>query len=180
MSWIDSCASLSASRGGRCPVIAAGFDEIAFVAPLRLGEHAVIDSKVTRSWGTSLEARMRTRLTAPLSCCSRAMQVMVRVLAEDPLSSARRVACTALVTYVSADRRQLPFVAPGACGLPAQQQVVLVTIDTRACAAESNEECAQWLDAGLRRRHRLEGGENNRVLLETDPLHTYPPRPPQK
>jgi hypothetical protein len=56
MSWIDSCASLSASRGGRCPVVAAGFDEIAFVAPLRLGEHAVIDSKVTRSWGTSLEA----------------------------------------------------------------------------------------------------------------------------
>ena len=55
MSWIDSCASLSASRGGRCAVVAAGFDEIAFVAPLRLGEHAVIHSKVTRSWGTSLE-----------------------------------------------------------------------------------------------------------------------------
>lgn len=55
MSWIDSCASLAASRGGRCAVVAAGFDEIAFVAPLRLGEHAVIDSKVTRSWGTSLE-----------------------------------------------------------------------------------------------------------------------------
>jgi hypothetical protein len=39
---------------------------------------------------------------------------MVSVLAEDPLSSARRVACTALVTYVSVDRRQLPFVQPGA------------------------------------------------------------------
>ena len=60
MSWIDSCASLSASRGGRCAVVAAGFDEIAFVAPLRLGEHAVIDSKVTRSWGTSLEVILRT------------------------------------------------------------------------------------------------------------------------
>jgi acyl-CoA hydrolase len=59
MSWIDSCASLSASRGGCCPVVAAGFDEIAFVAPLRLGEHAIIDSKVTRSWGTSLEVHNR-------------------------------------------------------------------------------------------------------------------------
>jgi acyl-CoA hydrolase len=38
---------------------------------------------------------------------------MVRVLAEDPLSSARRLACTALVTYVSVDRRQLPFAIPG-------------------------------------------------------------------
>jgi hypothetical protein len=38
---------------------------------------------------------------------------MVSVLAEDPLSSARRVACTALVTYVSTDRRQLPFMTPG-------------------------------------------------------------------
>jgi acyl-CoA hydrolase len=57
MSWIDSCASLSASRGSRRAVVAAGFDEIAFVAPLRLGEHAVIDSKVTRSWGTSLEVK---------------------------------------------------------------------------------------------------------------------------
>jgi len=70
MSWIDSCASLSASRGGRCAVVAAGFDEIAFVAPLRLGEHAVIDSKVTRSWGTSLEVRVTRRLTASTDCWS--------------------------------------------------------------------------------------------------------------
>jgi acyl-CoA hydrolase len=114
MSWIDSCASLSASRGGRCAVVAAGFDEIAFVAPLRLGEHAVIESKVTRSWGTSLEVNMRAHLAATCLMLRHGFQVMVSVLAEDPLSSARRVACTALVTYVSADRRQLPFTMPGA------------------------------------------------------------------
>ena len=49
-----------------------------------------------------------------------------------------------------------------------------------ACGAESDEECGQWLEADLRRRRRLEGGENNRMLLETDPLHTYPLRPPHK
>ena len=56
----------------------------------------------------------------------------------------------------------------------------VVTTDTSACGAESDEECGQWLEAGLRRRRRLEGGENNRMLLETDPLHTYPLRPPHK
>jgi acyl-CoA hydrolase len=77
MSWIDSCASLSASRGGRCAVVAAGFDEIAFVAPLRLGEHAVIDSKVTRSWGTSLEVRACAPYVL-LPCDDVIMVIMVR------------------------------------------------------------------------------------------------------
>jgi hypothetical protein len=96
------------------------------------------------------------------------------MLAEDPLSSARRVACTALVTYVSVDRRQLPFVTPGATS---KQSILIFIIDTNA--AETNEELTQWMDAGLRRRLRLLGGENNKMLVESDPLHTYPPRSPK-
>ncbi len=55
--------------------------------------------------------------------------------------------------------------------------LLVVTIDTSA--AETSEECALWMNAGVRRQQRLSGGENNKMLLETDPLHTYPPRPPK-
>jgi hypothetical protein len=47
---------------------------------------------------------------------------------------------------------------------------------SHAKSAETEEEWEQWMNAGTRRQLRLEGGENNKVLLETDPLHTYPPR----
>ncbi len=100
---------------------------------------------------------------------------MIVVLAEDPLSCARRVACTALVTYVSSDRRQLPFVTPGASNFPREFGPVISV--SHAKCAETDEEWGQWVNAGTRRRVRLETGENNKVLRERDPLHTYPPRP---
>jgi hypothetical protein len=56
-----------------------------------------------------------------------------------------------------------------------------VVFVNHAKSADTDEEWGQWMNAGMRRRLRLESGENNKVLLETDPLHTYPPRrPPPK
>jgi acyl-CoA hydrolase len=80
--------------------------------------------------GNKLGGKTRARLHPPAHALRAGAQVMVSVLAEDPLSGARRVACTALVTYVSADRRQLPFATPGAtagaisaaCGLSHSEQ----------------------------------------------------------
>jgi acyl-CoA hydrolase len=82
LQWIDLAASLAAQRHCRLPVVTAAVDALAFIAPIHVGEWAVMSAIVNRTWSTSLE-------------------IQVRVEAEHPLTGVRRHAVDAFLTFVA-------------------------------------------------------------------------------
>ncbi len=96
MMHLDEAAVLLALRYCRCPVVTASIDALAFYAPIRVGEIITYQSALNYVGRTSME-------------------IGVRVLAEQPLSGARRHTCTAFLTMVHVDAggaKPLPPYAP--------------------------------------------------------------------
>jgi acyl-CoA hydrolase len=84
MHWIDLAAAVVANRHCRRPVVTASFDEMAFLAPIHIGQLAVIRARITLADRSSMEIR-------------------VDVESEDLLSGDRRRTGTAFVTFVALD-----------------------------------------------------------------------------
>lgn len=84
MHWIDLAAAVVANRHSRRPVVTAAFDEMAFLAPINIGQLAVIHACMTLVDRSSMEIR-------------------VDVESEDLLSGERRHTATAFVTFVALD-----------------------------------------------------------------------------
>jgi acyl-CoA hydrolase len=82
MSWIDLAAALAAMRHARMPVVTASIDQLDFLAPVRIGQVALVRARVNAVFGSSME-------------------VGVEVLTEDPVTGDRRKCCDAFVTLVS-------------------------------------------------------------------------------
>ena len=82
--WIDLCAALSAQRHCRAPVVTVSMDDLHFHAPIRIGDVALLTSKVTAAFRSSME-------------------VEVRVTAENPVSGETRLCTTAYLTFVALD-----------------------------------------------------------------------------
>uniref|UniRef100_A0A832I584 Acyl-CoA thioesterase n=1 Tax=Eiseniibacteriota bacterium TaxID=2212470 RepID=A0A832I584_UNCEI len=92
MHWIDLAAAVVANRHSRRPVVTAAFDEMSFLAPIMVGQLAVIRARITAVDRSSMEIR-------------------VDVDSEDLLSGERRRTSTAFVTFVALDpvtRRPAP------------------------------------------------------------------------
>jgi acyl-CoA hydrolase len=92
MHWVDLAAALVANRHSRRPVVTAAFDEMAFLAPIQVGQVALIHARLTFVDRSSMEIR-------------------VDVESEDVLSGERRKTGTAYVTFVALDpvtRRPTP------------------------------------------------------------------------
>src|SRR5262245_58990467 len=92
MHWIDLAAAVAANRHSRRPVVTASFDEMSFLAPIQIGQLAVIRARITFVDRSSMEVR-------------------VEVDSEDLLSGERRHTSTAYVTFVALDpvtRRPTP------------------------------------------------------------------------
>jgi acyl-CoA hydrolase len=92
MHWIDLAAAVTANRHSRRPVVTAAFDEMSFLAPIQVGQLAVIRARITAVDHSSMEIR-------------------VDVESEDLLSGERRHTSTAFVTFVALDpvtRRPAP------------------------------------------------------------------------
>jgi acyl-CoA hydrolase len=92
MHWIDLAAAVVANRHSRRPVVTASFDEMAFLAPIQIGQLALIRARITLADRSSMEVR-------------------VDVESEDLLSGERRRTGTAFVTFVALDpvtRRPTP------------------------------------------------------------------------
>lgn len=92
MHWIDMAAAVVANRHCRCPVVTAAFDEMAFHAPIQVGQLALIHARITLVDRSSMEIR-------------------VEVESEDLLTGMRRHTSTAYVTFVALDsvtRRPTP------------------------------------------------------------------------
>jgi acyl-CoA hydrolase len=84
MHWIDLAAAVVANRHSRRPVVTAAIDEMAFLAPIQVGQLALLRARITLVDRSSMEIR-------------------VDVESEDLLSGERRHTSTAYVTFVAID-----------------------------------------------------------------------------
>src|SRR5262245_14060577 len=84
MHWVDLAAALVANRHSRRPVVTAAFDEMAFLAPIQIGQLALFKARLTFVDRSSMEIR-------------------VDVESEDLLTGERRTTGTAYVTFVALD-----------------------------------------------------------------------------
>lgn len=82
--WIDLAAAVVANRHSRRPVVTAAIDEMAFLAPILVGELANIRARITLVDRSSMEIR-------------------VDVEAENLLTGERRHTSTAYLTFVALD-----------------------------------------------------------------------------
>jgi acyl-CoA hydrolase len=92
MHWIDMAAAVVANRHCRRPVVTAAIDEMSFLAPIQVGQLALIHARITLVDRSSMEIR-------------------VDVESEDLLSGEHRHTSTAFVTFVALDtvtRRPTP------------------------------------------------------------------------
>ena len=84
MHWVDLAAAIVANRHSRRPVVTAAFDEMSFLAPIQVGQVALLHARLTLVDRSSMEIR-------------------VDVQSEDMLSGERRTTGTAFVTFVALD-----------------------------------------------------------------------------
>jgi acyl-CoA hydrolase len=92
MHWIDLAAAVVATRHSRRPVVTAAMDDMSFLAPIQVGQLAVIHACMTFVDRSSMEIR-------------------VDVESEDLMNGERRHTSTAFVTFVAIDpvtRRPTP------------------------------------------------------------------------
>jgi acyl-CoA hydrolase len=93
MHWIDLAAAIVAHRHCRTETVTASMDELSFLAPIRVGQLAILNARMTYAGRTSMEIR-------------------VDVDCEDLLTGARRRTSTAYLTFVSIDKRGRPIPVP--------------------------------------------------------------------
>ena len=84
MHWIDLAAAVVANRHSRRPVVTAAIDEMSFLAPIQIGQLALIHARITLVDRSSME-------------------ICVEVESEDLLTGERRHTSTAFVTFVAMD-----------------------------------------------------------------------------
>lgn len=93
MQWIDVAASMAAMRHARLPVVTASVDQLNFVAPLRVGDMAILVARVNATF-------------------SHSMEVEVEVVSEDPRTGARERCCDAFLTFVAVGPDDRPTRVP--------------------------------------------------------------------
>lgn len=93
MHWMDLAAAAAAHRHSRRPVVTASVDQITFEHPVRIGQLAILRSRVTHVGRSSME-------------------VTVDVGVEDLNSGKRRHTSTAYFTFVAIDDGGRPTEVP--------------------------------------------------------------------
>ena len=91
VAWMDTAASVAASRFCRSAVVTVSIDELHFAQPIELGDTVVLYAQVNQAWGSSME-------------------IGVRAEREDPKTGERAHACTGFLTFVRVvDGRPAPL-----------------------------------------------------------------------
>jgi acyl-CoA hydrolase len=93
MSWIDMAAAMVAQRHTRRTCVTVHIDDISFLAPIRVGEHAVIKASVNYTGKTSV-------------------MIGTKVMAENPMTGELRHTTTAYLTFVALDNIGRPTSVP--------------------------------------------------------------------
>jgi acyl-CoA hydrolase len=91
--WIDLAAAVVAHRHCRSEAVTASIDQVSFLAPIRVGQVAMIAARMTYAGHTSMEIR-------------------VDVHSEDLLTGKRQQTSTAYVTFVAIDGKGRPKPVP--------------------------------------------------------------------
>ena len=93
MHLMDIAGAISAMKHCNCPVVTASVDNVSFNAPIRLGNLLTIESRVSRSFSTSME-------------------VFVKVWAEDLHAQWKYFTNEAYLTFVALDPHGKPRKVP--------------------------------------------------------------------
>ena len=91
--WIDLAAAVVALRHCRKAAVTASIDQVSFLAPIKVGQVAMISGRMTYAGRTSMEIR-------------------VDVESEDLMSGVRQRTSTAYLTFVSIDKKGQPIPVP--------------------------------------------------------------------
>ena len=91
--WIDLAAAIVAHRHCRSETVTVSLDRMSFLAPIRVGQMALIAARMTYVGHTSMEIR-------------------VDVQSEDLLTGARNRTSTAHLTFVAIDKKGRPRPVP--------------------------------------------------------------------
>ena len=97
MAYIDDVAAIAATRHARTSVVTASIDSVDFLHPIRTGQSVCLEAFVIWTHRAAVE-------------------VFVKVVAEDMLSGERTVCATSFVTFVTMDvkgeKQMVPAVIP--------------------------------------------------------------------
>lgn len=93
MHWMDIAAAISAMRLCNKPVVTASVDNVSFAKPIKLGNILSIETKVTRSFNSSME-------------------VYLKVSGEDMMEKTKYVSNEAYLTFVALNPDGTPTKVP--------------------------------------------------------------------
>jgi acyl-CoA hydrolase len=91
--WMDICAAIAAMRFSGRQCVTASMDHVDFLAPIDLGEVALLEAYVFNTGRTSLDVRVDVR-------------------AEDPREGNSRPTTTSFLTFVALDEAGKPTAVP--------------------------------------------------------------------
>ncbi len=141
MSDIDQVASISAAKHSRKDCVTASTDSVDFLHPIRPTDSVYFESYVTWTGRSSME-------------------VFVKVIAENLKTGERKVAATALLTFVALDDNKKPALVPRVIPETVEETKLHETASERAKArAERKKESkalAQFISINDPWDHRLE------------------------
>lgn len=111
LAWIDLCAAICAMRHTGRTAVTAEFDDVSFLAPIRVGQVVRLSARVTAAFRTSVE-------------------IEVDVEGEDAPSGKRWPTARAFVTFVAVDEHLKPTAVP---------QLLCETEEDHLLAADAHE-----------------------------------------
>ncbi|WP_428912367.1 acyl-CoA thioesterase [Niallia sp. Krafla_26] len=130
MSDLDQVASISAARHSRRECVTASTDSVDFLHPVRTTDSVCFESYVTWT-GTS------------------SMEVFVKIIAEDLKSGERKIAATALLTFVALDDNKKPVRVPKVIPQTVEEKKLHETAPERAKIRKNrkhrSEELAEFI-----------------------------------
>ncbi|WAH43280.1 acyl-CoA thioesterase [Alicyclobacillus fastidiosus] len=121
MGYIDDCASLSATRHARYPVVTASTDSVDFLSPISMSDSVCLESYVTWTGRSSME-------------------VFVKVIAENLMTGERRIAATSFLTFVALDKEKHPVVVPQVIPQTDEEKKLHETAPARAVLRKDRRE----------------------------------------
>jgi len=117
--WMDICGAISAMRFANQQCVTASMDHVDFIAPIDLGEIAVIQAYVFNTGTTSVD-------------------VKVDVHSENPRTGQRQETTTSFLTFVAIDETGKPISVPDlACETDAEEALREEAVEKRQTELES-------------------------------------------
>jgi acyl-CoA hydrolase len=99
MSWIDKLAAMTAQRHSNSNVVTASIDQLAFLAPVYVGDHVVMKGRVIYVGRTSMEIRIDVWKENPIKGeCVKCTQAYLTFVALDSQGKPKEVPSLKLTT----------------------------------------------------------------------------------